>query len=276
MCTKSLHKRLCNYNTIVLFIDTIEQRKEWPSSVINLTLLGSALSLLINSLIDIPLVTALKDPFCEIQSRIKDVTFGSALFFTYFVLWFRVFTAFYRNEFLKNDLNKAAQVINLTAMPLLTIMGTTLVILFLTHPASKATAEGCACKSVIDRKTYVQHWIAVFVCTTLFQCVLLFSLMYTLYFHRKKMLRSGFDQAYIIPIIKRAVVAAGACITSDLLNFVFTAVYNGSTLYADHLAYSINLFANLMASLFSFTNWRDLLFPFRKNLNRDNSNVKRT
>ena len=86
----------------------------------------------------------------------------------------------------------------------------------------------------------------------------------------KKRLGSGFNHLSIIPIVKRAAIAAVVCITSDLINLVSAASYvgpNGSILnlfhtYITFLAYTVNLLVNLITTILSFANWRDKMFPF--------------
>jgi len=226
-------------------------------------------------MIDIPMLSPPKDPFCGIQCRIKDITFGVTLVCVYFVLWFRILIVFYRNELMKQNLSKLVQFTNISAMPLQFVTGTAIVVKFLTQPGY--VNAGCGCKITHPRKDFVKDWIAVVVCTTVFQIVFLFCFVYPLYLHRKKMLSSGCNKLSIIPIVKRAAIAAGVCITSDLLNLVFVLTYRGPNdsishpvqTYLSYFAYTLNLLVNLTATILSFANWRDKLFPFGKQLGKE-------
>ena len=227
---------------------------------------------MINAIMDIPMLTPPPDPFCGIQCRVKDITFGVALFCTYFVLWFRIFIVFYRNRIMVQDLSKTVQFVNISALPLLFITGTAIVIKFLVQPGN--VFAGCGCMPVFTREEFTRDWIAAVSCTTVFQIVFLFCFLYPLYLHQKKMLSSGFNHLSIIPIVKRAAIAAVVCITSDLINLVSAASYvgpNGSILNPSHtylafLAYTVNLLVNLIATILSFANWRDKMFPFGQKL----------
>jgi len=246
------------------------RRNERNASIINLFLIGSATSMMINAIIDIPMLSPPSGPFCSIQSRFKDVSFGAAIFCVYFVLWFRIFIVFYRDKIMMQDLSKIVQYINISAMPLLFVTGTSIVIRFLSLPGYEYA--GCGCKTAYTREIFIINWIAVVVCTTVFQTVFLFCFVYPLYLHRRKMLSSGCNKLSILPIVKRAAIAAGVCITSDLLNLVFALAYMGPTdsishpfqTYLSHFIYILNLLVNLIATILSFANWRDKLFPFGK------------
>ena len=45
------------------------------------------------------------------------------------------------------------------------------------------------------------------------------------------MLSQGFDHKFIMPVVKRAAIVAGFCVSSDLFNSLFAIVYAGSTVY---------------------------------------------
>ena len=233
-------------------------------STINLTLLGSAVSTLMFFMLDIPVLFAPEDPFCNIQSNIKNVSFGLTIFLAYFVLWFRIYTVFYSNEIMKNDLSKIVLFGNLSIMPLLLVADVIIVTLFSIEP--KSTYAGCGCKPLLSRETYVTHWFGVVASTTVFQIILLVCFLYPLYLHQKKTfnIRNSFDFTTVIPVIKRTAIAAGAWIISSVFNLIFAVVYSGTTAYWEHLVYSINLLVTLNATLLSFSNWRVKLFPFRK------------
>ena len=231
------------------------------TSAINIIILCGAVSVLAYVVIEIPLVSPPENPFCSIYHRIKIVVFAASVFCVYFALWFRIFTVFYRNKVMKKNISKALQYVNLSALPFLFLMVGSNLVSFLSAPAY--TSAGCGCKAVQSKENNLIKWAILVICTTVFQVILLFSFIYPLHMHRKKMLSRGFDHKAIIPVVKRAAVVAVVCVISDLINFAFAILYKGSTVYLNHIAFSLNLLVNLVGTILSFANWKEKLLPFR-------------
>ena len=240
-----------------------ENKKQWTKSVINLSLIGSAISFLIHSVLDLPFLSGPQNSFCRIQFILKNATLGMTVFFAYFVLWFKVFTVFYRNESVRKNLSKVLQIVNVALMPLFLATLVIAGILLVNNP--QVISAGCGCKLLLARERYIQQWIGVVACSTAFQTVLLFSFVYPLHIHSKKMLNNGLDDGYIYSIIRRATIAATFWVISDFFMFIFGAVYFDLLMFNHYIAHTFNLLITLNATILSFANWQKKLFPFGKN-----------
>ena len=230
------------------------------------------MSILIYVIIDLPLLATPKDPFCSINSHIKILLNALSWLFTYFILWLRTFEAFYRNKLFKIGLGKAVQFINLSSMPFFLATNIAILVSYLLQPGN--VYANCGCMSVLTRKTSNNFAIAIVISTALFQAGFLFCLAYPLRLHRKKMLDNGCDNNFIIPIIKRAAIAAVVCVISDTFTFTFTAIYRAPNRYVQNIFLTLNLVINLFATIWSFANWQDKVFPFGKRLSFAASDVK--
>jgi len=239
------------------------------------------MSVMMNAIIDLPMISPPRCPgFCAIQGRIKDVTFGATLICAYFVLWFRIYIVFYQNKLMKQDINKFVQIVNISAMPLLLVTVIAIIVRYLKQPGF--VYAGCGCRATHTRNDFIINWVALVVCTAVFQIVFLFCFVYPLYLHRKKMQSCGCNQPSIIQIVKRAAIAAGVCITSDLLNLLFALGYRDPNksishplqTYLSYMIFTINLLVNLSATILSFANWRNKVFPIGKEF--DNESVRQT
>ena len=251
-----------------------KDKQLWANSVINLALIGSATSFLIHSAMDIPFLSVPKDPFCDIQFGIKTITFGMTAVFSYFVLWFRVFTTFYRNDVVKQDLSKALQIVNMSIMPLFLITIVTMVILIIIEP--RTIYAGCGCKPLLTREDLLIQWVGVIASSIVSQTVLLFCFVYPLCLNSKKLVNSGLDHKFIHSIIQRATIAAVFWVVSDLVNFVLGGFYIGPFIYYQYFAYTVNLLITLTVTILSFASWQDKFFPFYKKLPYNNTSFKST
>ena len=240
-------------------------KKKKHHLIINLSIGGSALSVLLYAIQDVPLIYSPKDTLCSIHSRVRNVTFAIALFFVYFALWFRIFDVFYKDQVVKKSLSKFVQIVNFSSMPFMIVAGFALLTKALSRSPDKT--GNCGCTSARDKPTYIKDWIGIIACTISFQFALLFGFVYPLYLHRKNMLKINCNLKYIIPIIQRVAIASCVCIVSDLINFIFSAVYKAPNNYFRHMFHIGNLMVNLFATTMSFANWREKLYPFGKPLN---------
>ena len=239
--------------------------------IINVIILSQAIAVLIYVGIEIFLVSPPGSPFCSIYHRIKIVMYALALFTAYFVLWFRIYTVFYKNKVTQKKMGKTQQYLNYSALPLLCIMIIANLASFLTSPPYKNVS--CGCIRVQSTEKGLVKWVILFAWITIFQVILLFSFIYPLCMHRKKMLVQGIDQTCIISVVKRAAIVTGACVLSDMINTAFAATYQGQTVYLNHVVFSSNLLTHFTATILSFATWKEMLFPFGKKLNSGNSIV---
>ena len=233
-------------------------------SVINfVTVCGGIFAFLFVTM-EIPLLVPPNDLFCKIYNQIKTFYYGGAGFCAYFALWYRIDSVFYRNSIVRQSISKPLQVLNYTAITFIVLMVGINLSIFLFDPANLILSVPCACQAVSSNKNNFIKWILLAASAIASQFILLFTFIYPLYLHRKKMLNRQTDQRSIIPVIKRASVVAGVCIVSDLLSFVYSVFSGAKTLYIHHVVYSCNLIVNLTGVVFTFANWREKLLPCKK------------
>ena len=175
---------------------------------------------------------------------------------------------------MKQSVSKTLQVLNVFTLVFEFLMVGSNLFLFLSAPAY--TNMPCACQAVQAKENNLVKWAVLVACTTAFQFTLLFTFIYPLHLHRKKMLNCQTDQRSIIPVVKRASVVAGVCVVSDLLNSGFAIAYKGETVYINHIVFSCNLIVNLMGVIFTFANWREKLLPCRKKKDHKETSTKTT
>lgn len=200
--------------------------------------------------------------FCEVYHRVKIITFALAIIGCYFVLWYRVFTIFYRSKSMRENLSKSERFFTFLPLVLLICMVGSCLILFLYDSAKKTTK--CGCKTTYKNSIFYYKWTVLVFWNAVFQGTLLFAFIYPLYLHRKKMVNRGFDHRLFVQVIRRAAIVAFVCIVSDLLNALFAIFYNGDTVYLNHIVVSTNLLVNLMGVIMSFADWKTKIFPWKK------------
>ena len=256
--------------------DTQISSSDQAMSVINFATICGAIFVFVYVTMEIPLLTPQNDFFCHICNRTKVVLYGGSVFCVYFVLWYRVHSAFYGNAITKHTISKPLQVLNYIAIVFIILMAGINLIIFLFAPVNLIISISCACQSISLNENSSIKWIVFVISTTAGQFILLFILIYPLYLHKKKVLNHHTDQKFIIPVVKRAVAVAGVCVLSDLLTFGFSLFYYGETLYIHHIVYSCNLMVNLMGVFLTSSNWREKLFPFKSNTDQTGTTSKTT
>ena len=172
------------------------------------------------------------------------------------------------------NVSKVLQFINISALLFLFLVVVVNLVLFLSAPAY--ISAGCGCQPVQSKGNNSIKWAVLFACTTAFQVILLFSFIYPLCMHRKKMLQQGVDHKLIISVVKRAAIVAAFCISSDLFNSVFAIVYAGKTVYVNNIVFSCTLLVNVIGVIVSFANWKEKIFPFGEKLEPAAATTKNT
>ena len=245
-------------------------------SVINFVTVCGGIFVFLFVTTEIPLLVPPNDLFCKIYNQIRIVCYGGAIFCAYFALWYRIHSIFYRNSIMKQSISKPLQVLNYTAITFIVLMVGINLSIFLFAPASSIISAPCTCRAVSSNGNNLIKWIVLVASTIAFQIILLFTFIYPLHLHRKKMLNRQTDQRHIIPVVKRALAVAGICIVSDLLGFVFSVFARGRTLYIHHIVYSSNLIVNITGVVFTFVNWREKLLPCKKSNIQSETSSKTT
>ena len=230
--------------------------------VVNFVTVCGAVFALVFFTIEIPLFIPPTLLFCNVYDRIKTICYAGAIFCAYFALWYRIHSVFYSNSVMKQSISKLLQFIDIITIILLILMVGVNLFVFLSAPAYFNMP--CACRDVQSNENNLVKWTILVACTTAFQFTLLFTFIYPLHLHRKKMLNCQIDQrSIIIPVVKRALAVAGVCVASDWLNFTFAIAYEEETVYVHHIVHGCNLIVNIMGVFLSFANWREKLFPCR-------------
>jgi len=187
--------------------------------------------------------------------------FGSVAFFSvYFVLWFRVHTAFYSHPLMRMSVSRRALIANYVTAALLFII---------IAPGSFFSfgimwASGMK-KVVRQFQTLcVCMWFSLVALAFVFHCMLLFSLTYPLILHHRKMLKKGVEVKAALHTVKKSLILACTCVFSDL----FTSILFGLfwKLKVDNrfvfLITFPHLFVNVMALQLSFPEWKEKMCFF--------------
>ena len=234
--------------------------------IIHSIIICGAIFVLVYIAIEVPLVSYPSMQFCALYHRIKTLTFIPAVACFYFALWLRIYVLFYKNSLIKINTGKLMYYVNISSLPLLIIMMSSNMLLFLDIPTNGFA--GCGCKEDRSKKTAAK-WAFLFLSTTIFQAVMLISFANPLYLHHRKMLKRGCGRRPLwILLIKRASFVASVCFISDLANFIFAATYVGETTYVKHVVFSCNLLVNLAGTILSYASWRERIFPFKLNFSK--------
>jgi len=211
------------------------------------------------------LTDSLGNKFCEIRDYIRLWAYTIAAFCSYFALWLRTYAVFYRKEVVKQFVKKWVRFVHILSLVLLVIYFISLLLIF--WPFFIHIAADCSCRILDNSKSYLAMimflWIYNIAAVLLLQALFLFSFIYPLYLHKKKMHQRGFDEIKsTIPIMKRATIVAVVLIASDLLVVGFAVVFQTPNVRFQHFSASINLLVNAISTNMCFANWRERLFPY--------------
>jgi len=225
----------------------------------------TAISVLMYMTVELPLMWEMQEPFCFFYHVTKIMCTTSGLFTVYFTLWYRVHTLFYMNPLLRQTTSKLAQVLNKLTVVLLICMTVANAVAFITSPLYVTTPIGCM--KVQKTKDTKLKWGLLVSTTILFQILLLFSLIYPLNLHRKRMMDRGMNTMSTKPIIKRAAIVAIVCIASDATNAIYALTNKEKIVYVRHVVYGSNMLINMLSVLLSFSDWKVRLFPWSSSVN---------
>ncbi|XP_076824764.1 uncharacterized protein LOC143470483 [Clavelina lepadiformis] len=237
------------------------EKSRRDGAVLTMLVFVTVISFLMYMLVEMPLFWGVESPYCMHYHRTKIVCTAVGLFSVYFALWYRVYTVFYLNPLLRSTTSKPARVLNRLTLVFLFFMTIVNMTVFLVSPLYQTTPVGCL--KVQSKKGASVKWGLLVSTTITFQLLLLYSLIYPLNVHRKKMHDRGLEGKTTFPLIKRAAITAGVVILSDTLNAVYALVNKQDIVYIRHIVYGTNMLINLLALLFSFTDWRERIFPWK-------------
>jgi len=133
-----------------------------------------------------------------------NAVFGSILVFSaYFILWFKVHMAFYLCPWMKDSVSKVEKFIHYSVVGLLgvlTIFGR-VYLSFEMWPIF--VRRNCPIHDVIDLNTKLYYLVSA--CSAIFHVLHLFSLLYPVFRHRRRMANDNFDATSVIKKLKRSV-----------------------------------------------------------------------
>ena len=223
-----------------------------------------ALFTLVYASIGIPLVWPPDIHFCSSYFYSRSILYGFGMFCSYFVLYFRSHIALYRNTMIKESMSKCWLCLNKLGTSLFLLCTIPYVVVYYVTVSFVFETTNCGCKVVAQNKPNLSAYFAIITSMLLFRIFFMILFIYPLYRHNKKMCGRGIErQNFVMPAIKRAVVAGGVVVTADFVAWLIIGLnFSSTTTYVDLTLFTCNLFINLIATLSSFTNWREKLFPF--------------
>ena len=180
------------------------------------------------------------------------------LFCSYFILWFRTFTVFYRKNKTRQLTKKWARYVHFITFPLLIAVITSILAMQWTTPTFISNNCTCFEVAVTDRSFLMFSLTYYILCTLFFNAAFVFSFVYPLHLHRKKLRHSRINQGdYIMPVAARAAKVGAILVVNDSVIFlvlVFSLIPAGSPVY--HMLISISLLVRVLTIIMSFANWR--------------------
>jgi len=207
---------------------------------------------------------------CSIYNYVMLWSYATALFCSYFALWLRTYAAFYRNKLVKQFLKKWVSYVNSLALLLLIVVVISILVLEWTPPLFVLTDCSCIKLDASDDTSAFTLFRSIYyvVCVLSLQGTFLFSFIFPLYTYRRNMHFRGFvDVKSIMPVVNRAAVVGVTLIVSDLLLVGIVAIFQTPNERFNHTVTGLNLLINAVATVVSFTNWRETLFPYFHKVN---------
>ena len=212
------------------------------------------------------------DEFCKAFFYIFYVTCYLATFSTYFVLWFRIYAAFYRNSIFQQSMSKCFYYIHILLLPFLFVFFVIIIGLLLLNFIFES--NGCECRTtvVVQNYVYEQYYsqlirIRVFQNISVFlplviEFILLISFIIPLYLYKRRMTNRGLTQNNTTKkITVRVVIVAAVSIVTHLLTGVLSVtLFPDLSSFLIHLLSIGNVFIKFIGVIISFADWQERLF----------------
>lgn len=202
---------------------------------------------------------------CVAIMEYRIITFGIAFSLLYTILWIRQ-RAFYWCPAL-HDLSTRPVKIFSMATPFIIWPGCIASIVIVNFSERYYTTEyGCA----IERTSLNTFgWVFRGVAFSLMQCNLLALFLYPLHRHRIMVKRAALTQRTdsIDGLITRSIITTIICIVMDTASMLIGLLLQRELAIVPHFVYDVNLVVDTLAVFWSFSNYAERLFPWKK-LNR--------
>ncbi|XP_039263103.1 uncharacterized protein LOC120339098 [Styela clava] len=199
------------------------------------------------------------DLTCEFSIKFKKTCYAISMLCVYLVLWLRQ-RIFYRNPHLEHLSTRTVRFISWSLSVLLVTGILFLGIFYLTTAIYVGTPNGCA---VVKNPITVVRWYLLMFLMVPFQVCLLALYSYPLIKHMLVCDAIAGNADHVIPLIRRAAVAAGFCALTDISFAVIFLVYEQEEITLTTFLYDVNVVINVLGLILSFQNWQVRLVPWR-------------
>ncbi|XP_077966340.1 uncharacterized protein LOC144419946 [Styela clava] len=202
-----------------------------------------------------------KDFSCQFSSKFKIAAYALFLLIVYLILWLRQ-RIFYQHPQLKHLSSRTIKILSWT-MSIVLVIGVFFTgVLYLVTAIYIGTPIGC--QVVKNSWTSIRYYVLIIV-TVFFQVCLLGLYSYPLIQHKRTSRSISQKKNLVIPLIRRAEIAAGCCVATDVaIALIFLRpIWNGQVVTLSTLLYDVNNIVNLIAAIFAFPNWRNRLMPWK-------------
>nr|XP_039263092.1 uncharacterized protein LOC120339090 [Styela clava] len=205
------------------------------------------------------------DLACELSIKFKKSCYAVSMLFIYLSLWLRQ-RVFYQHPLLHHLSSRAVRFISWSVSVLLVTGIVFLGVFYMVTATYVGTPRGCTV--VKNPLTIVRWYLLVFILVP-FQISLLALYSYPLIKHRLVAMGPTGKANHVIPMIRRAALAAAFCSVSDIAFATVFLVYESDVMTLTTYLYDINIVINLLGLIFSFQNWQTRLMPWRIKKNED-------
>jgi len=229
----------------------------------SLAFLTAFFSLLFIS-IDLIFLRTTKPPSCFAYSVVKRLSGSGEVVSLYLTLWFRVHSAFYSHPLLVQQLNKKARALDFLTGLYTSLAGIVTLILMFYLSFGTNSFQSCTfgCIDVTQKEdTWWQYCLIAFT-TSVLNALIMASMIYPLFRHRNRMREVNESEKTLFVIIRRAAIGAGICIAIDWSNFVYKLLRKDKVVFSRYLVYDTQFFILHCVLSFSFSDWKERLFPF--------------
>ena len=199
---------------------------------------------------------------CGVSKYIKAITGSFGFMFSYLVFWLRQ-RSLYCEPAMKHLTSALFRASSVVAFALIITYPVVSIGIYGATLTFAVVESGCAIvSSTIDPRII---WIYTAVSSFMMQIILLGLFLLPLYKHKAVMSGSGRDCNHLKPIIHRSLKTAIVCALSDTGTATLAAANVLNDGFTIGISMQISMLINLMAVVFSFSNWKRIIFwtPFR-------------
>ncbi|XP_077968189.1 uncharacterized protein LOC144422172 [Styela clava] len=189
---------------------------------------------------------------CSISHFLYFFCTSTASIFSYLILWLRQ-RLLYQEQAMKHLTTCSTRFLSIASLILVISLPSTLIFLSPISAEIGMTERGCGIVRIRVKINYTAFWISYGVWTIFTQMVLLYLYLLPIFKHKEN---AGNASRELMPVLKKAAIAASLCFLSDTMATIFIV------LFTSKLALLANQIFNLIMTIMAFVDWKRMLLPF--------------